>query len=425
MQRLTTERYSILRTYQKKNMKKITLLLTLCFAFSQIAQAYKEVKLTFNRTGAAVSTVTVNVADESGSSISGVSATLVSVKKKDGSALNLMTSGGAISSSVLAPAAYGNGLGDSMEFLFQITGLGADFLLNKVKMDVQAVTGNGGIQSASVQRDFTFSVKTGATADALTDFASVSGDINKIPEHFSEWSLLGKATSDGTLFVSVKLTKNVDLGCFASLRSVTLVKPYSVNLSSTANVNNVATFSANERVEVSNDVSVCTVTVSGDKATLHATSSNAVPANQGVILRSSTATSATLYAVNATEEQTNTELTEFTNNRLQPQVEAGLPEDDGENRFYVFTKDTENNAVFKLLDISGSPFAANKAFLSVPAGGLSILRLGSDDVQTGISFESVSENENQPELYDLFGRKVTKAVPGKIYVKGGKKFLAK
>ena len=405
-------------------MKKITLLLTLCFAFSQIAQAYKEVKLTFNRTGAAVSTVTVNVADESGSSISGVSATLVSVKKKDGTSLNLMTSGGAISSSVLAPAAYGNGLGDSMEFLFQITGLGADFLLNKVKMDVQAVTGNGGIQSASVQRNFTFSVKTGATAETLTDFASVSGDINKNPEHFSEWTLLGKGTGSGTFFVSVKLTKNVDLGCFASLRSVTLVMPYSVNLSSTANVNNVATFSANERVEVSNDVSVCTVTVSGDKATLHATSSNAVPANQGVILRSSTATSATLYAVNATAEQTNTELTEFTNNRLQPQVEAGRPEA-GENTLYVFTKDTENNAVFKLLDISGSPFAANKAFLSVPAGGLSVLRLGSDDVQTGIALESVSANENQPELYDLFGRKVAKAVPGKIYVKGGKKFLAK
>lgn len=423
MQRLTTEIYSILRTYQKKNMKKITLLLTLCFAFSQIAQAYKEVKLTFNRTGAAVSTVTVNVADEVGSSISGVSATLVSVKKKDGSALNLMTSGTEINSSVLAPAGYGNGLNDSMEFLFQITGLGSDFLLNKVKMDVQAVTGNGGFQSATVQRDFTFSVKTGATAETLTDFASVSGDINKNSEHFSEWTLLGKGTGSGTFFVSVKLTKNVDLGCFASLRSVTLVKPYSVNLSSTANVNNVATFSANERVEVSNDVSVCTVTVSGNKATLHATSSNVVPANQGVILRSSTATSATLYAVNATEEQTNTELTEFTNNRLQPQVEAGLPEDG--NTFYVFTKDNENNAVFKLLDTSGSPFAANKAYLSVPASSLSILRLGSDDVQTGISFESVSENENQPELYDLFGRKVTKAVPGKIYVKGGKKFLAK
>ena len=406
-------------------MKKITLLLTLCFAFSQVAQAYKEVKLTFNRTGAAVSTVTVNVADENSSSISGVSATLVSVKKKDGSALNLMISGNAINSSVLAPAGYGNGLNDSMEFLFQITGLGADFLLNKVKMDVQAVTGNGGIQTAAVHRDFTFSVKTGATAETLTDFASVSGDINKDPEHFSEWTLLGKGTGSGTFFVSVKLTKNVDLGCFASLRSVTLVKPYSVNLSSTANVNNVATFSANERVEVSNDVSVCTVTVSGDKATLHATSSNAVPANQGVILRSSTATSATLYAVNATEEQTNTELTEFSNNRLQPQVEAGLPEDDGENTFYVFTKDTENNAVFKLLNTDGSPFAANKAFLSVPAGGLSILRLGSDDVQTGIAFDLVSENENQPELYDLFGRKVTKTVPGKIYVKGGKKFLAK
>ena len=335
-----------------------------------------------------------------------------------------MTSGGAISSSVLAPDAYGNGLGDSMEFLFQITGLGADFLLNKVKMDVQAVTGNGGVQSKNVHRDFTFSVKTGATAETLTDFASVSGDINKDPEHFSEWTLLGKGTGSGTLFVSVKLTKNVVDGCYASLRSVTLVKPYSVNLSSTANVNNVATFSANERVEVSNDVSVCTVTVSSVKATLHATSSNAVPANQGVILRSSTATSATLYAVNATEEQTNTELTEFTKNRLQPQVEAGRPEA-GENTLYVFTKDTENNAVFKLLDISGSPFAANKAFLSVPAGTLSILRLGSDEVQTGIALESVSENENQPELYDLFGRKVTKAVPGKIYVKGGKKFLAK
>ena len=292
-------------------------------------------------------------------------------------------------------------------------------------MDVQAVNSEGAAQSSAVQRNFTFSVKIGATAETLTDFASVNGDINKTPQNFSEWSLLGRATSDGTLFVSVKLTKKTSDGCYASLRSVTLVKPYSVNLSSTANVNNVATFSANERVEVSNDVSVCTVTVSGDKATLHATSSNAVPANQGVILRSSTATSATLYAVNATEEQTNTELTEFTNNRLQPQVEAGCPEDDGENTFYVFTKDNENNAVFKLLDISGSPFAANKAFLSVPAVGLSVLRLGSDDVQTGISFESVSENENQPELYDLFGRKVTKAVPGKIYVKGGKKFLAK
>ena len=126
--------------------------------------------------------MTVNVADESGSSISGVSATLVSVKKKDGTSLNLMTSGGAISSSVLAPAAYGNGKGDSMEFLFQITGLGTDFLLNKVKMDVQAVTGNGGFQSETVQRDFTFSVKTGATAETLTDFASVSGDRKSVGE---------------------------------------------------------------------------------------------------------------------------------------------------------------------------------------------------------------------------------------------------
>ena len=67
----------------------------------------------------------------------------------------------------------------------------------------------------------------------------------------------------------------------------------------------------------------------------------------------------------------------------------------------------------------------HRAITSKSLYGLSILRLGSDDVQTGISFESVSENENQPELYDLFGRKVTKAVPGKIYVKGGKKFLAK
>ncbi|MGM9694978.1 MAG: hypothetical protein ACI3YC_08225 [Alloprevotella sp.] len=404
-------------------MKKSTLILALGFASFQIAQAYDELKLTFNRTGADVASVTVNVADENGSTISGVSATLVSVTKKDGTTLNFMTSGSAINSSILAPAAYGNGLDDSMEFLFNITGLSADFLLNKVKMDVRAVTSGGGVQSATVHRDFTFSAKNGATTETLTDFASVSGDINKNPENFSEWALLGKGVSNGTLCFSVKLTKNVADGCFASLRSVTLVKPYSVNLSSTANVSNVATFSADERVEAPSDVSVCTVTVSGDKATLHATSSNAIPANQGVILRSATASSAVLYAVNATEEQTNTELADFTNNLLQPQVASGLPSA-GENTLYVFTKDAENNAVFKLLDLSGAAFAAHKAYLAVPAGTLSILRLGADDVQTGIAAESVFENESQSELYDLFGRKIMKPAPGQIYVKGGKKILA-
>lgn len=404
-------------------MKKSTLILALGFVSFQFAQAYDEVRLTFNRTGTDAASVSVNVADENGGTISGVSATLVSVTKKDGSRLSLMTTGGAINASILAPAAYGNGLGDSMEFLFNITGLDTDFLLNKVKMDVRAVTSGGGVQSATVHRDFTFSAKTGATSETLTDFASVSGDINKNPENFSEWALLGKDASNGTLLLSVKLTKNVSEGCFASLRSVTLVKPYSVNLSSTANVNNVATFSTDERVEIPDDVSVCTVTVSGDKATLHATSSHAVPANQGVILRSSTATSATLYAVNATEEQTNTELAEFTNNLLQPQVASGLPSA-GENTLYVFTKDSENNAVFKLLDPSGAAFAAHKAYLAVPAGGLSVLRLGADDVQTGIAAESVFENERQSELYDLFGRKIMKPAPGQIYVKGGKKILA-
>lgn len=68
-------------------MKKTLLGTALLFALAQALpmDAQKQVRLTFNRAGGtAVSNVTVNVTDESGNAINGVTATLQSIKQGTG-----------------------------------------------------------------------------------------------------------------------------------------------------------------------------------------------------------------------------------------------------------------------------------------------------------------------------------------------------
>lgn len=72
-------------------MKKTLLGTALLFALAQALpmDAQKQVRLTFNRAGGtAVSNVTVNVTDESGNAINGVTATLQSIKQGTGTDAN-------------------------------------------------------------------------------------------------------------------------------------------------------------------------------------------------------------------------------------------------------------------------------------------------------------------------------------------------
>jgi len=103
-------------------MKHSTFLATALGFFASLsvaASSYNEVQLTFTRTGTAVNTVTVSVADENGTAIDGVTAELVSLKKAGEADCVFKENQNAITNSVLAPD-YGNTQNGYMTFLFKI-----------------------------------------------------------------------------------------------------------------------------------------------------------------------------------------------------------------------------------------------------------------------------------------------------------------
>ncbi|MBQ4484539.1 MAG: hypothetical protein II934_06035 [Prevotella sp.] len=215
-------------------MKKIKLLSIVCLlSATAFAADYTGIQLTFQRTGTNASSVTVNVKDQDGNAINGVTATLISTSfgtLMEGTA-QALTNG-----TVLAPASnssYSNGANAEISYLFRINGLDPSFTYNKADIDVYAMNSGGTAQGnkGDTKRNFQFSVSTGSSENAVSLFAEKTEDtdICTVTDqsgglYHSVQTMMASVAKTATtpLYVRITLKKTSSLGCYAGIGFVKL-----------------------------------------------------------------------------------------------------------------------------------------------------------------------------------------------------------
>lgn len=154
---------------------------------------------------------------------------------------------------------------------------------------------------------------------------------------------------------------------------------------------------------------------SGTEATLEEVEGN-IPANQGVVLTSTSNAAVTMVPVAGEGTAT------IENNLLSHTAGAAKTIAEGEN-VYVLSKAVEASVVAFNKAKVASTLKMNKAYLTAQGGSAIALNFTSGEV-TGVSTAIVDGvNDNAP-IYDLMGRRVVKMTKGGLYIKGGKKIIA-
>lgn len=413
-------------------MKKTLLGTALLFALAQALpmDAQKQVRLTFNRAGGtAVSNVTVNVTDESGNAINGVTATLQSIKQGTGTDANAtatdvaLKSGGQLDthSEVLCANYNNNGIDRRFaEFTFKISGL-SDFSLNHSDLQIAAMNSGGNFQYNNLPRKC--DVRVWGDEDKSTLIASTDGIVtdknasNETVENTIDWEIKASTTTPATTdqYLVVRLAKSSDnKGCFFGLKRITLYNGYRFATTTTSNIDNVATFSASSPVTFSSDATAYIAINSNDTQVTLSPLNGALAAGQGAIV--SKATTGDIYAY------VSTEATDSRNNQLVGGGDEAIDLTDG--NYYIFNKQ-DNEAVFSPLDKTATTtLAANKAALKTTTTGGQALTLDFGSV-TGINTTTTTAMPATNATFDLSGRKVSGKLPAGLYIKNGKKLLIK
>lgn len=410
-------------------MKKTLLGTALLFALAQALpmDAQKQVRLTFNRAGGtAVSNVTVNVTDESGNAIDGVTATLQSIKQGTGTDANAAATDVALLSGMelnthteILCANYNNVKNSFAEFTFKISGL-SDFSLNHSDLQISAMNLNGRFQNSKDQRYC--DVRVWGNENKNTLIASVDGILaDKLGGSYTvdntiDWEIKGEATTQAATdqYLVVRMAKSSNSnGCYFGLKQITLYNGYRFATTTTSNIDNVATFSASKPVTFSSDATAYIAINSDNKQVTLSPLNGALAAGQGAIV--SKATTGDIYAY------VSTEATDNRNNQLVGSGDATKELTDG--NYYIFNKQG-NDAVFSPLDNAVSTtLAANKAALKTTTTGGQALTLDFGSV-TGINTVTTAMPATNA-TFDLSGRKVSGKLPAGLYIKNGKKLLIK
>lgn len=413
----------------KKTLLGTALLLALAQALPMDAQ--KQVRLTFNRAGGtAVSNVTVNVTDESGNAINGVTATLQSIKQGTGTDASAaatdvaLKSGGKLDTHTeILCANYNNSLQKSFaEFTFKISGL-SDFSLNHSDLQIAAMNGSGDFQYNNLPRKC--DVRVWNNEDKSTLIASIDGivtDKNASEEskgigkdNTIDWEIKASTTTPATTeqILVVRLAKSSDnKGCFFGLKQITLYNGYRFATTTTSNIDNVATFSASSPVTFSSDATAYIAINSNDTQVTLSPLNGALAAGQGAIV--SKATTGDIYAY------VSAEATDSRNNQLVGGGDATKELTDG--NYYIFNKKGDD-AVFSPLNNTSTTLAANKAALKTATPGGQALTLDFGSV-TGINTTTTAMPATNA-TFDLSGHKVSGKLPAGLYIKNGKKFIIK
>ena len=410
-------------------MKKTLLGTALLFALAQALpmDAQKQVRLTFNRAGGtAVSNVTVNVTDESGNAINGVTATLQSIKQGTGTDAGAAATDVALKSGYqldthteILCASYSNVKNCFAEFTFKISGL-SNFSLNHSDLQIAAMNGQGKFQNSKGERYC--DVRVWGNENKSTLIASADGILaDKLGGDYErdntiDWEIKGNTTTPATTdqYIVVRMAKNdQNPGCFFGLKQITLYNGYRFATTATSNIANVATFSASSPVTFSSDATAYIAINSDNTQVTLSPLNGALAAGQGAIV--SKATTGDIYAY------VSTEATDSRNNQLVGSGDATKELTDG--NYYIFNKPGEE-AVFSPLDKSASTtLAANKAALKTATTGGQALTLDFGSV-TGINTVTTAMPATNA-TFDLSGRKVSGKLPAGLYIKNGKNLLIK
>lgn len=409
-------------------MKKTLLGTALLFALAQALpmDAQKQVRLTFNRAGGtAVSNVTVNVTDESGNAIDGVTATLQSIKQGTGTEANATATDVALKSGEqlnkhpeILCASYSNGKNAFAEFTFKISGL-SDFSLNHSDLQISAMNKDGKFQNSKDERYC--DVRVWGNENKRTLIASVDGILtdklggNYEVDNTIDWEIKTTTTTQATTdqYIVVRMAKNDrNTGCFFGLKQITLYNGYRFATTATSNIANVATFSASSPVTFSSDATAYIAINSNDTQVTLSPLNGALAAGQGAIV--SKATTGDIYAY------VSAETTDSRNNQLVGGGDATKELTDG--NYYIFNKKGDD-AVFSPLNNTSTTLAANKAALKTATPGGQALTLDFGSV-TGINTATTAMPATNA-TFDLSGRKVSGKLPAGLYIKNGKKLLIK
>lgn len=409
-------------------MKKTLLGTALLFALAQALpmDAQKQVRLTFNRAGGtAVSNVTVNVTDESGNAIDGVTATLQSIKQGTGTEANATATDVALKSGEqlnkhpeILCASYSNGKNAFAEFTFKISGL-SDFSLNHSDLQISAMNKDGKFQNSKDERYC--DVRVWGNENKRTLIASVDGILtdklggNYEVDNTIDWEIKTTTTTQATTdqYIVVRMAKNDrNTGCFFGLKQITLYNGYRFATTATSNIANVATFSASSPVTFSSDATAYIAINSNDTQVTLSPLNGALAAGQGAIV--SKATTGDIYAY------VSAETTDSRNNQLVGGGDATKELTDG--NYYIFNKKGDD-AVFSPLNNTSTTLAANKAALKTTTTGGQALTLDFGSV-TGINTVTTAMPATNA-TFDLSGRKVSGKLPAGLYIKNGKKLLIK
>lgn len=416
----------------KKTLLGTALLLALAQALPMDAQ--KQVRLTFNRAGGtAVGNVTVNVTDESGKTIDGVTATLQSIKQGTGNTTEatktdvaLFNTGAAASHPEILCCKYNNPTTNSYpfaEFVFKISGLN-DFSINHTDLQIAAMNLSGDFQfnnlnrscDAKVWGDESYSNLIASIEDLDVDKNAnvVTGTKNIGVDNTTDWEIKSANTTTITndQYLVVRLTRSTIAGCFFGLKQITLYNGYRFATTATSNIDNVATFSASSPVTFSSDATAYIAINSNDTQVTLSPLNGALAAGQGAIV--SKATTGDIYAY------VSTEATDKRNNQLVGSGDATKELTDG--NYYIFNKQG-NDAVFSPLNNTSTTLAANKAALKTTTTGGQALTLDFGSV-TGINTTTTAMPATNA-TFDLSGRKVSGKLPAGLYIKNGKKFIIK
>lgn len=409
-------------------MKKTLLGTALLFALAQALpmDAQKQVRLTFNRAGGtAVSNVTVNVTDESGNAIDGVTATLQSIKQGTGTDAGATATDVALNSGnelnthpEILCANYSNGKNSFAEFTFKISGL-SDFRLNHSDLQIAAMNLNGRFQNSKGERYC--DVRVWGNENKSTLIASTDGIlVDKLGGSYTvdntiDWEIKGEATTQAATdqYLVVRMAKSSNSnGCFFGLKQITLYNGYRFATTTTSNIANVATFSASSPVTFSSDATAYIAINSDNKQVTLSPLNGALAAGKGAIV--SKATTGDIYAY------VSTETTDSRNNLLVGSGDATKELTDG--NYYIFNKKGDD-AVFSPLNNTSTTLAANKAALKTATPGGQALTLDFGSV-TGINTATTAMPATNA-TFDLSGRKVNGKLPAGLYIKNGKKLLIK
>lgn len=409
-------------------MKKTLLGTALLFALAQALpmDAQKQVRLTFNRAGGtAVSNVTVNVTDESGNAIDGVTATLQSIKQGTGTDAGAAATDVALKSGYqldthteILCASYSNVKNCFAEFTFKISGL-SNFSLNHSDLQIAAMNGQGKFQNSKGERYC--DVRVWGNENKSTLIASADGILaDKLGGDYErdntiDWEIKGNTTTPATTdqYIVVRMAKNdQNPGCYFGLKQITLYNGYRFATTTTSNIDNVATFSASSPVTFSSDATAYIAINSNDTQVTLSPLNGALAAGQGAIV--SKATTGDIYAY------VSAEATDSRNNQLVGGGDATKELTDG--NYYIFNKQGDD-AVFSPLNNTSTTLAANKAALKTATPGGQALTLDFGSV-TGINTATTAMSATNA-TFDLSGRKASGKLPAGLYIKNGKKLLIK